>query len=89
MSARWKHIGLALRLDLTHLNEIQNSNSDLQDCLTEMLDLWLKKEYNTKRFGEPTWRLLVIAVGHPAGGNDHVLAEKIAGKYGGTDSLIS
>ena len=84
---RWKDIGLALRLDYSQLNQIQKDNRDSRDCLTEMLHLWLTRTYDTERFGEPSWRLLVEAVKDPAGGNDPALAKKIAGKYGGTDSL--
>ena len=43
--------------------------------------MWLEKNYNVKRFGEPTWRQLVKAVGHPDGGADMVLAMKIAKKH--------
>ena len=39
--------------------------------------------YNTTRFGVPSWKLLVAAVAHPAGGNNRALAEQIAKKYCG------
>ena len=78
VTARWKHIGLALRLDPGQLNTIERGNRDLDDCLTEMLTLWLKKNYNTERFGEPSWELLARAVAHPAGGNDSALAKEIS-----------
>ena len=78
---RWKHIGLALRLDLSELKKIERENRDnLEDCLTEVLTLWLNKAYNTERFGVPSWELLARAVAHPAGGNNPVLAEEIAKK---------
>ena len=76
-TARWKHIGLALRLNPSQLNTIGRGNGDVEDCLTEMLTLWLQKNYNTERFGEPSWELLARAVGHPAGGNNSALAEDI------------
>ena len=80
---RWKHIGLALRLDPSELKVIERENRDLEDCLTEALALWLRKAYNTERFGEPSWELLARAVGDPAGGNNPALAEKIGKKHGG------
>ena len=43
--------------------------------------MWLRKNYNVKKFGEPTWRQLVKAVGHPDGGADMVLAMEIAKKH--------
>ena len=85
MTARWKHIGLALRLDPSELKNIEKDNRDsVEDCLTEVLTLWLNKAYNTERFGEPSWELLARAVAHPAGGNNPALAEEIARKDGGT-----
>ena len=89
VTARWKHIGLALRLDPAQLDVIEIENRTLDDCLTKVVHLWLKKTYNTVRFGEPSWRLLARAVGHPAGGNDCALAEKIAEKYGGSGRLCA
>ena len=77
MTARWKHVGLALRLDPNQLGVIEKQNKYLEDCLIEMLTLWLNKNYNTKRFGEPSWELLAKAVGDPAGGNNPALAEEI------------
>ena len=82
VTERWKHIGLALRLDPNELKVIERENrGNLEDCLTEVLTLWLKKAYNTERFGEPSWELLARAVAHPDGGNNPALAEKIAKKW--------
>ena len=82
--ARWKGIGLALRLDPSQLDEIESDNRNSNECLIRVLTLWLNKAYNTERFGEPSWKLLARAVAHPAGGNNPALAEKIAKKHGGT-----
>ena len=32
--------------------------------------------YNTAGFWDPSWKLLVEAVAHPAGGNDRALAKR-------------
>ena len=40
---RWKHIGLALRLDPDQVKRIERENRDPGDCLTEVLTLWLKR----------------------------------------------
>ena len=81
---RWKSIGLALKLDPNLLERIKakrniNVDENLSDTLTE----WLQKAYNTTRFGDPSWKLLVKAVAHPAGGNNPALAQQIALKYNG------
>ena len=80
----WKYVGEALRLKPSTLSRIQTEHrGDVRGCLNEILTEWLKKAYNTTRFGLPSWKLLVAAVAHPAGGSDRALAERIAGKYNG------
>ena len=81
VAERWRHIGLALRLDPDQVKRIKKENSDLEDCLTEVLTLWLQKNYNTERFGEPSWEMLARVVGHPAGGNNSALAEEISRRH--------
>ena len=81
---KWKKIGLALRLSPDLLERIRQKNhTDVEDYLSDVLTEWLKKAYNAARFGNPSWKLLVEAVAHPAGGNDCALGEKIAKKYNG------
>ena len=78
VTVRWKHVGLALRLDPAQLDAVEEKNyRKLDDCLTEMLNLWLSKQYDTEKFGEPSWSLLAGAVAHPAGGNNTALATEI------------
>ena len=83
VAARWKDIGLALRLDPDKLDVIKTDHNNCKDCLTHMLSLWLKKSYNTERFGDPSWQLLARAVGDPAGGNNPALAEEMASNHRG------
>ena len=81
VTARWKYIGLALRLSPALLETIESDRGNLQDRLTEVLTQWLNHNYDTKRFGEPTWELLAEAVGHPAGGNNSALADEIRQRH--------
>ena len=82
VSARWKSIGIALRVNPNILDGITAKNfSDPPACLASLLDEWLKRSYNVKRFGEPTWQRLVEVVGHPAGGDNMVLAREIARRH--------
>ena len=81
VSAKWYDIGIALRLNPNALDGIQTSKGgDPSTCLSLMLTEWLKKNYNEK-FGEPTWKWLVDAVGDTAGGGHTALARDIAGKH--------
>ena len=53
----------------------------MEECLSEMLTHWLKRNYNVQRFGEPSWQRLVEVVGDPAGGANPALASQIAEKH--------
>ena len=77
VAARWKDIGLSLRLALGKLNVIERDNRNSEDCLTKTLELWLKQDYDADQRGLPSWRLLATAVGDPVGGNNCALAKKI------------
>ena len=82
VAAKWKNIGIALRLNPDILDSIQAGNSNNpQACLSSMLTEWLKGNYNVKRFGEPTWKWLVDVVGDPAGGEYMALARGIASRH--------
>ncbi|CAI8007272.1 hypothetical protein GBAR_LOCUS5125 [Geodia barretti] len=78
VAAEWKGLGLALRLHPGTLDTIEADCRDVQSRLREVLTQWLKKAYDTRRFGAPSWQLLVAAVAHPAGGNNPALALTIA-----------
>ena len=79
VAAKWKSIGIALRLNSDTLDSIQAEKSgDLTACLESMVTDWLGRNYNVGKFGLPTWQMLAKAVGHPAGGAYTALAEKIA-----------
>lgn len=81
VSANWKKMGVALRLDPNTLDGIAGNGGDPTACLTSVVTRWLKKNYNVERFGEPTWQWLVEAVGDPTGGANKALAGDIARKH--------
>ena len=75
-------MGIALRLSPDTLDHIQaGSSGDPITCLTSGVTEWLRRKYNVKKFGEPTWQRLVEAVGHPAGGANKALARDIARRH--------
>ena len=53
-----------------------DNGSDCEKCLNQALTHWLKKDYNYKRFGHPSWRKLCVSVSH----ENKALAEEIADK---------
>ena len=81
-SANWTNIGIALGLHANVLDSIKTANISNPDaCLTSMVTEWLKKNHNVDNFGEPTWRMLVEAVGDPAGGANMELARNMAKRH--------
>ena len=81
---RWRQLGLALRLKPHTLSRIEKERqNDVRTFLLEVVTEWLNQSYNTERFGLPTWKMLVQAVAHPNGGNNHALAQKIAAIHTG------
>ena len=79
VAARWKAIGIALRLKPGELNSINSGRPD--ECLGEVIQNWLMRNYNVDRFGLPTWRKLVEIVEDSAAGNNKALADEIARKH--------
>ena len=54
-ATNWRSIGIALRLKPDFLQSIETRySSDLRACLSWMLMEWLMRNYNVKKFGEPT-----------------------------------
>ena len=82
LAAKWGAVGTAFRLQPDTLATIKISHpGDPVACLTEVVTEWLKKNYNSSRFGEPTWQWVVEVVAHPAGGNDSALAAAIGERH--------
>ena len=84
IASSWKAIGRGLRIDPGRLEAIQDSYPGKpKECLSEMFTCWLKRNYNVKRFGEPTWQVVVKVVAHPAAGDNCALALSIAEQHSG------
>ena len=85
LAGRWLRMCLALRLHPSDQREIVVAHPGSPDeCLLAVIIKWLQKGYNYQIRGSPSWRMLVGAVGNPAGGNDCTLAEAIAKRHPGT-----
>ena len=82
MSAKWYSIGIVLRLKPDILDVIRAGNiGDPHSCLTSMVKEWLKRNYDARKIGEPTWQRLVEAVSNPAGGADMAFARDMAKRH--------
>ena len=84
LAGNWSSMCLALRLRPSDQSAIEAAHpGNPHKCLQTVVVKWLQKGYNYQRFGSPTWRMLVEAVGDPAGGDNVTLAETIAKKHPG------
>ena len=68
----WKKIGIFLGLDYNTLQTFDREDQPLQTIVKK----WLKKKYDVEKFGHPSWKKLVEAIGSKAGASDsaHALA---------------
>ena len=77
--AKCYDIGSALKVKPSSLETIEKECVlDYNKALRRIITQWLKRNYDTERFGPPTWKVLVEAVKSPKGGDNVALAEKIA-----------
>ena len=85
LAAKWSDISFALKLPVSLEETIykETQGGDPTRCLRMVLSKWLQKCYKYDRYGPPTWRMLVKAVGDPFGVNNCALAETIANKHPG------
>ena len=83
LAPRWSDICCALKLPHEETIRKETQGDDCTRCLRMVLRKWLQKSYNFGKYGCPTWKMLVEAVGDSAGGNNYALAETIAKKHTG------
>ena len=77
--ARCYEIGTWLRLRQSLLKSIRAQTLlDYAEALNQIITNWLQRNYNTMKYGFPTWKMLAEAVKAPNGGNKATLADEIA-----------
>ena len=77
LAAQWRILSTMLRLKEPSLAAIKGEHRDVRTCLSKALIEWLKRNYNHKEHGRPSWRRLAQAVKDL----DNALFEKIAIEY--------
>ena len=82
---KWKGLGSALGVRAHQLRTIEANHRQSDDCISEMLQTWLRRSHNEERFGPPTWKKLAQVVGAKAGGNNMALALEIAKDHQGIE----
>ena len=79
-------IGRRLHLSVDKLKQIRGQKLSAAAAMDEVIMEWLKKNYDVTRYGPPTWKALVDAVAHPAGGNNRAEAEGVASRHRASES---
>ncbi len=62
LAAEWRRIATKLQLREGAMNTIDANNRITESCLHCAITEWLKLNYNTKKNGLPSWRMLAKAV---------------------------
>ena len=82
VESRYFEIGTMLHLKPDVLKGICRRNPESSSKgMSEMITEWLNKNYNTKRFGDPMWKSLVIAVAKRLGGANEACARDMANNH--------
>lgn len=80
LSARWKEIGIILGARYDFLEGLYRSDERASECVNSIVKRWLKKKFDV-RFGTPSWKKLVEAIGAKTGGCNAVHAKTIAEQH--------
>ena len=79
VSAQWRDLGTRLGVMKPTLDIIQaNNRGDVEGCMSEVIDKWLKRDVLDQGADPPTWRNLCLALSHI----DKPLAESISVEHG-------
>ena len=72
-AANWENLGIFLGVNAGQLEAIKSSNNQSENCLREMLKLWLQQVDPA-----PTWKAMVNAIQYL---HDFDFASKLEKKY--------
>ena len=80
LSAKWEQLSSCLGLSYRLIACIKaNHPSDSYGCWSDALNQWISQNYNTARFGLPSWRSLVKAIAEV----DQLKAKEVAKAHQG------
>ena len=81
LSAHWENLSGFLGLSISLIDKIKaGSHSNIDACWSEALKNWIKQNYNTSRFGLPSWRTLLEAIARV----NKLLFKRLADSHKGT-----
>ena len=63
LASKWQQLSAFLGLKLSIIDRIKSDfPSDSLGCLSEVLKEWIKMNYDTQRYGKPSWKTLLKAI---------------------------
>lgn len=78
LAAKWDQLSGYLGLSMGTIETIIKSHPyDTSGCWNEALKLWIKQNYNTEKYGVPSWRTLLKAIAMV----DKLLFKKLADNH--------
>jgi hypothetical protein len=84
LSTKWQQLGGYLGIRIGLIEDIKgNYPNDNSACWSETLKHWIHQNYNTARFGLPSWRTLLEAIARV----NHLLFKTLAEKYRASGKL--
>ena len=80
LSAKWEQISGFLGLSVSLIDSVkENHPRDNTSCWNDTLKHWIKQNYNTAKFGEPSWKVLLGAIAKV----DKLKFKRLAAKHQG------
>jgi hypothetical protein len=80
--SEWKMIGIDFGIKSSKLKEIEETHhGNPKKCLVDVLTSWLNGNYDSGKFGQPSWRKVVEVVANPVAGDNVALAKRIADEH--------
>ena len=81
LASKWQLFSTHLGLKMSIIDRIKSDfPSDSLSCLHEALKEWIKMNYNTEKFGKPSWKTLLYAIAKI----DKLLFNRLATEHPGT-----
>ena len=77
---KWDSVGIFLGIPYKVIERCRLEDT-LDERIQELTSAWIGRKYEVESYGEPSWRKLIEAIGHKAGGYHRRLASKLAADH--------
>ena len=77
---KWDSVGIFLGIPYRLIVHCHLKDT-LDEKMLELTNAWIGRKYEVETYGEPSWRKLVEAIAHEAGGYDKRFAAELANNH--------